>query len=215
MSALMRSCASRSVAGHWADHKYIMDNQPFKEALTALADALAKRPAEEIRSNGFALDDWSANSRSYSSIGIPMCRPRSMASTRSIWRSSAKGGVTRQRQTIDCGQPDTETNPGPWRSSRGLAGNIRVALHNPSDPASIARHGSYEAIPPQAWTAFADVQLEWERSRRARAAEDGRSPAIQSSRVSRARSFPPVRFSRILGTDVGFASALGKIMGTN
>ena len=48
MSALMRSCASRSVAGHWADHKYIMDNQPFKEALTALADALAKRPAEEI-----------------------------------------------------------------------------------------------------------------------------------------------------------------------
>ena len=48
MSALVRSCASRSVAGHWADHKYIMDNQPFKEALTALADALAKRPAEEI-----------------------------------------------------------------------------------------------------------------------------------------------------------------------
>src|SRR3954467_14149302 len=48
MSALMRSCASRSVAGHWADHKYIMDNQPLKEALTALTDALAKRPAEEI-----------------------------------------------------------------------------------------------------------------------------------------------------------------------
>ena len=42
-----------------------------------------------------------------------------------------------------------------------------------ANPASIARHGSYEAIPPQAWTAFADAQLEWERGRRARAAEDG------------------------------------------
>jgi hypothetical protein len=111
MSALVRSCASRSVAGHSADHKYIMDDQPFKEALTVLADALAKRPWRKSYSTGFALDDWSANSRSYSSVGIPTCRPRSMASTRSIWRSSAKGGVTRQRKTIDCGQPDTETNP--------------------------------------------------------------------------------------------------------
>ena len=79
----------------------------------------------------------------------------------------------------------------------------------------IARHGSYEAIPPQAWTAFADAQLEWECGRRARAAEDGRSPAIQSSRVSRARSLFSVRSSRILGTDVGFASAAGRITGTN
>ena len=43
----------------------------------------------------------------------------------------------------------------------------------PNFAALIARHGSYEAIPPQAWTAFADAQLEWERRRRMRAAEDG------------------------------------------
>jgi len=43
----------------------------------------------------------------------------------------------------------------------------------PSFEALIARHGSYEAIPPQAWTAFGDAKLEWERRRRARAAEDG------------------------------------------
>jgi hypothetical protein len=36
---------------------------PIKAALTALADALAKRPAEEILSNG-CVNDWSANSRS-------------------------------------------------------------------------------------------------------------------------------------------------------
>jgi hypothetical protein len=43
----------------------------------------------------------------------------------------------------------------------------------PNFAALIARHGSYEAIPPQAWTAFADAQLGWERRRRIRAAEDG------------------------------------------
>jgi hypothetical protein len=43
----------------------------------------------------------------------------------------------------------------------------------PNFAALIARPGSYEAIPPQAWTAFADAQLEWERRRRTRAAEDG------------------------------------------
>jgi hypothetical protein len=43
----------------------------------------------------------------------------------------------------------------------------------PNFAALIARHGSYEAIPPLTWTAFADAQLEWERRRRARAAEDG------------------------------------------
>jgi hypothetical protein len=43
----------------------------------------------------------------------------------------------------------------------------------PSFVALIAHHGSYEAIPPQAWSAFADAQLEWERRRRARAAENG------------------------------------------
>lgn len=64
MSALMLSCASRSVAGHWADHKYIMDNQPFKEALTALADALAKRPAEEI------LFDWFRSGRLVGELSV-------------------------------------------------------------------------------------------------------------------------------------------------
>ncbi|MGA8468519.1 MAG: hypothetical protein WB721_06670 [Pseudolabrys sp.] len=43
----------------------------------------------------------------------------------------------------------------------------------PSFEALIARHGSYEAIPPLEWTAFGDAKLEWERRRRARAAEDG------------------------------------------
>ena len=41
----------------------------------------------------------------------------------------------------------------------------------PSFAALIARHGSYEAIPPRAWTAFGDAKLEWERRRRARAAD--------------------------------------------
>ena len=43
-------------------------------------------------SNGFALDDCSVNSRSSSNVGIPTCKPGSMRSTRSIWRSSAKSG---------------------------------------------------------------------------------------------------------------------------
>ena len=32
----------------------------------------------------------------------------------------------------------------------------------PSFAALIARHGGYDAIPSQAWTAFADAQLEWQ-----------------------------------------------------
>jgi hypothetical protein len=43
----------------------------------------------------------------------------------------------------------------------------------PNFAALIDRHGSYEEIPPQAWAAFADAQLEWERRRRARARADG------------------------------------------
>jgi hypothetical protein len=35
--------------------------------------------------------------------------------------------------------------------------------------ALIVRYGAYEAI-PQAWTAFGDAQVEWERRRKARAA---------------------------------------------
>ena len=68
MSALVRSCASRSVAGHWADHKYIMDDQPFKEALTALADALAKRPAEEI------LFEWFRSGRLVGELSVILKR---------------------------------------------------------------------------------------------------------------------------------------------
>jgi hypothetical protein len=54
----------------------------------------------------------------------------------------------------------------------------------PNFVALIARHGSYEAIPPQAWTAFADAQLEWERRRRARAAEDGLSQPFREVTVT-------------------------------
>jgi len=53
---------------------------PLQEALTGLADALAKRPPEEILFEGLALDDWWANSRAYSSADIPRCKPRSIAS---------------------------------------------------------------------------------------------------------------------------------------
>ena len=37
---------------------------PLKEALTALADVLAKRPAQEILFDWFRSDGWSANSLS-------------------------------------------------------------------------------------------------------------------------------------------------------
>ena len=37
---------------------------PLKEALTVLADVLAKRPAEEILFDWFRSDGWSANSPS-------------------------------------------------------------------------------------------------------------------------------------------------------
>ena len=74
---------------------------PLKEALTALADVLAQLPAEEI------LFDWFRSGRLVGELSvlikrrIPKCKPRLTAFTRSIWRSSAKGAVTRQRKTID------------------------------------------------------------------------------------------------------------------
>jgi hypothetical protein len=37
---------------------------PLKEALTVLADVLAKHPAQEILFDWFHLDGWSANSPS-------------------------------------------------------------------------------------------------------------------------------------------------------
>jgi hypothetical protein len=42
-------CASRPFPEHWAHNKQIIEGQaPITEALSALADALATRPAEEI-----------------------------------------------------------------------------------------------------------------------------------------------------------------------
>jgi hypothetical protein len=60
---------------------------PLKESLTALADALAKRPAEEI------LFDWFRSNRLIGELSVLIKH-----------RHPAKGGVTRQRKTIDCGK---------------------------------------------------------------------------------------------------------------
>ena len=64
---------------------------PLKEAL---ADVLAKLPAEEI------LFDWFRSGRLVGELSVLIKRrhpqPRSIASTKSVWRSSAKGSVTRQ-----------------------------------------------------------------------------------------------------------------------
>ena len=45
-----------------------MDNQPFKEALTALADALAKHPAEEI------LFEWFRSGRLVGQLSVILKR---------------------------------------------------------------------------------------------------------------------------------------------
>jgi hypothetical protein len=100
---------------------------PLKEALTALADALAKRPAEEI------LFEWLRSGRLVGELSVilkrrhPDVQPRSMASTRSIWRSSAKGGVTRQRKTID-GGTDTVQHAPPvvWARWQRLRGAVQA-----------------------------------------------------------------------------------------
>src|SRR3981081_2924130 len=73
---------------------------PLKEAFTALADALAKRPAEEI------LFDWFRSGRLVGELSVlikrrhPDVQARIDRPTRTIWRSLAKGGVTRQARRL-------------------------------------------------------------------------------------------------------------------
>jgi hypothetical protein len=77
---------------------------PIKAALTALADALAKRPAEEIlRMAAF----WTTGRRTlgHPNVGIPTCKPGSMRSTRSIWPSSAKSGGDPAYRLNGCARP--------------------------------------------------------------------------------------------------------------
>jgi hypothetical protein len=91
---------------------------PLKEALTVLADVLAKRPAEEI------LFDWVRSGRLVGELSVlikrrhPEVQAELIASTKSIWRSSAKGNVTRHRKTIDCGKADTAQHPPPSEFGR-------------------------------------------------------------------------------------------------
>jgi hypothetical protein len=79
-------------------------------ALTALADALAKRPAEEI------LFEWFRSGRLVSELRpdeAPTSRRASKDRSRLLRASGEtpeKDLVTRQRKAIDCGKPDTETN---------------------------------------------------------------------------------------------------------
>ena len=44
----------------------------------------------------------------------------------------------------------------------------------------IAQYGSYDAIPAEEWTAFADAQVEWEKRRKARAAQEAPSQLTQA-----------------------------------
>jgi hypothetical protein len=64
------SCASNCVAGHWSDHKHhgMRGVPPLIEALTALADALAKRPAEEI------LFEWFRSGRLVGELSVLLKR---------------------------------------------------------------------------------------------------------------------------------------------
>ena len=90
---------------------------PLKEALTALADVLAKRPAEEI------LFDWFRSGRLVGELSVLIKRrhPEVQAEidrVYQLWRSSAKGSVTRHRKTIDCGKADTVQHPPPSEFGR-------------------------------------------------------------------------------------------------
>jgi hypothetical protein len=78
----------------------------------------------------------------------------------------------------------------------------------PNFTALIARYGSYEAIPPQAWTAFADAQLEWERRRRARSRRGWAVRVVLASR--RARSVPLCRLVGIASL-VSFCSLVLRV----
>ena len=78
---------------------------PLKEALTALADVLAKLPAEEI------LFDWFRSGRLVGELSVLIKRrhPEVQAEIDRVYQEHlaqlAKGGVTRQRKTIDWGKP--------------------------------------------------------------------------------------------------------------
>ena len=67
-------------------HKHIMDarRDHLKEALTALADVLAKRPAEEILFGWFRSGRLVGELSVLINAGIPKCKPRSIASSKSI-----------------------------------------------------------------------------------------------------------------------------------
>ena len=76
---------------------------PLKEALTALADVLAKRPPEEI------LFEWFRSGRLVGELSVLIKRrhPEVQAEIDRVYqeylRSSVKDDATRQRKTIDCG----------------------------------------------------------------------------------------------------------------
>jgi hypothetical protein len=63
---------------------------PLKEALNALTDALAKRPVEEIVFQWFRSGRLIGELSDLMKRRHPRCRPRSIARTKSIWRTAAK-----------------------------------------------------------------------------------------------------------------------------
>ena len=91
---------------------------PLKEALAALADALAKRPAEEI------LFDWFRSGRLVGELSVLIKRrhPEVQAEIDRVYRehlaNSVKGGVTRQRKTMDCREADTAFHQPPSEFGR-------------------------------------------------------------------------------------------------
>ena len=75
---------------------------PLKEALTALAD-VCEPPSGGNPIRVVSLWTTGRGTLCPDQRRTPMCKLRSIASTRSIWRSSVKDDATRQRKTIDCG----------------------------------------------------------------------------------------------------------------
>jgi len=109
---------------------------PLKEALTALADALAK-PGEVI------LFDWLRSGRLVGELSVlikrrhPRCKPRSIASTRSIWRNSANGVPT--RGTAICPVADDDIDRGSGVAAAPHCGEIsRAARLPPQCPSNVS-----------------------------------------------------------------------------
>jgi hypothetical protein len=75
-----------------------MDDQPFKEALTALADALAKRPAEEI------LFEWFRSGRLVGELSVILKRrhPDVQAKIDGVYQEHAVGSLA---TFASCSQP--------------------------------------------------------------------------------------------------------------